>query len=77
MAIRTRSRKADAKGRVVLFPDFANALVVVERVGENEIRIRKVRAVRRFSLEKLLAGITADNLHGEVDVGPPVGNEMI
>jgi antitoxin MazE len=27
------------------------------------------------SLAELLAGITDDNLHAEVDVGPPVGKE--
>ncbi len=28
-----------------------------------------------FDLEYLLAGITKDNLHSEVDFGKPVGNE--
>ena len=28
------------------------------------------------TLEQLLAGITDENLHGEVDTGPPVGNEV-
>jgi len=76
MAIRARSRKADAKGRVVLYPDFANATVIVERVGDDEIRIRKVRAAPRFSLAELLAGVTPENLHGEVDIGAPIGKEM-
>jgi antitoxin MazE len=29
-----------------------------------------------FSLEELLAGITPDNIHGETDWGPAVGNEV-
>lgn len=29
-----------------------------------------------FTLEDLLAGITPDNLHGEVDTGAPVGKEV-
>lgn len=29
----------------------------------------------RITLESLLAGVTPDNLHGEVDFGPPAGNE--
>ena len=29
-----------------------------------------------ISLEKLLAGITPDNLHGEQDFGGPVGREV-
>lgn len=28
-----------------------------------------------FTLEQLLAGVTDENLHREVDTGPPVGNE--
>ncbi len=28
-----------------------------------------------FTLEQLLAGVTEENLHREVDTGPPVGNE--
>jgi antitoxin MazE len=28
-----------------------------------------------YSLEALLAGITDENIHGEVDFGPPVGKE--
>ena len=29
-----------------------------------------------WTLEELLAGITKDNLHSEVDAGPTVGNEI-
>lgn len=29
-----------------------------------------------FSLEELLAGITPDNIHGETNWGPAVGNEV-
>jgi antitoxin component of MazEF toxin-antitoxin module len=77
MAVRTRTRRTDAKGRLALSPDFANALVIIDWISDNEIRIRKARVVlKRFSLEKLLAGITKENLHGEVDTGPPVGKEI-
>lgn len=31
----------------------------------------------RYALDKLLAGITPDNLHAEVDWGEPVGNEAL
>jgi antitoxin MazE len=36
-----------------------------------------VRALRPSlpTLEQLLAGVTEENLHGEVTYGPPVGNE--
>jgi len=29
-----------------------------------------------WTLEELLAGITKDNLHNEIDTGPAVGNEV-
>ena len=38
-------RTVDDKGRVLLFKEFANAMVMIERVGENEIRIRKAVVV--------------------------------
>jgi len=30
----------------------------------------------RYSLEELVAGITPENRHGEIDWGPPVGREL-
>ncbi len=33
-------------------------------------------AGHRFSLEKLLSQVTADNLHHEIDWGAPVGREV-
>ena len=37
-----------------------------------------IKAVTRpqYTLRALLADVTADNLHGEVDTGPPAGNEV-
>lgn len=34
-----------------------------------------IEAIHENELETLLAGITPDNLHGEVDFGPAVGKE--
>ena len=33
-------------------------------------------AKRGLTLERLLAGVSKDNLHGEVDTGPAVGTEV-
>lgn len=33
-------------------------------------------AAPTWTLDELLAGITANNLHGEVDVGTGIGNEV-
>jgi antitoxin MazE len=42
----------------------------------SSIVVRPVTRNRR-SLDELLAGITDDNLHAEVDFGPPVGKELL
>jgi antitoxin MazE len=31
---------------------------------------------RKYSLKEMLRGITPENLHGEIDFGPPVGKEV-
>ena len=73
----TRTRKVDSKARTTLFQDFAGCLVTVERVGPGELRVRKLRrAVRKYSLSQLVAGITKKNRHAEVRTGRPVGGEV-
>jgi antitoxin MazE len=37
---------------------------------------RSQRRRRRYRLDELVAGITPDNRHEEIDWGPPVGNEV-
>lgn len=32
--------------------------------------------IPKYDLDELLAGITEDNIHPEVDYGPPVGKEF-
>jgi len=39
------TRTTDAKARVTLPRGFANATVIIERVSETEIRIRKARVI--------------------------------
>ena len=71
------TRKADKKGRVTLFGDFAGQLLLIERIGEDEVRLRKAKTVaKKYSLAQLLAGVTPENIHAEVDFGPPVGKEV-
>jgi antitoxin component of MazEF toxin-antitoxin module len=75
----TWTRKADKKGRVLLFPDFAGQLLLVERVGDDEVRLKKAKAVprtRKYTLAQLLEGVAPENIHGEVDFGRPVGKEV-
>lgn len=48
----------------------------VELVLENgELRIVPVEKPR-YTLEELVAGITPENRHGEIDIGPAVGKEV-
>jgi hypothetical protein len=41
----TVTRATDAKGRVSLPKSFANATVIIERVSDPELRIRKARVI--------------------------------
>jgi antitoxin MazE len=52
-----------------------NDMVDVREEG-GTIIIEPVRAPA-YALADLLDGITADNLHAEVDTGPAVGNEAL
>jgi antitoxin component of MazEF toxin-antitoxin module len=72
----TKTRRADKKGRVSLFQDFADHLVIVKRVSDDEVRVIKAKAVpKKYSLAELLKQITPETLHEEVDTGPSVGAE--
>ena len=69
----------DAEGRLVLPPDFVSCAVIIERDGD-ELRVRKAAAPRRrrrYTFKELMAGVTPENVHPEVDMGPPVGNEAL
>src|SRR5262249_169976 len=74
----TSQRQTDAQGRVALPEDFANATVTVERVSDDEVRSRKVKAGRRrYTFKQLMAGVTRKNIHAAIDTGPPVGREAL
>lgn len=49
---------------------------VAIQVSKGRIVIEPVKHVE-YNLDELLAGITDENLHGEVDFGPPVGKEAL
>jgi len=38
---------------------------------------KKKKKRNKYTLEELLADVTPENLHGEIDFGPPVGKEII
>lgn len=47
------------------------------RDGKLVIEVTKPkRRKRRYTLDELVAGITPENRHQELDWGPPVGNEV-
>ena len=50
-----------------------NSLVTVS-VSKGKLLLEPVKP--SYSLQKLLAEITQDNLHQEVETGPAVGNEV-
>ena len=71
--------KTDSDARLVLPPDFASCEVVIERNGD-ELRVWKAtspKRKRRYTFHELMAGVTPENLHAEVDMGPAVGDEAL
>ncbi len=53
-----------------------NAGTQVEIIVENgKLVVSPPKPVPFYTLEELLDGMTEDNLHGEISVGPAVGNE--
>lgn len=45
-------------------------------VRDGELVVTPLNRAPRYELSELLAGITEENLHGEVATGPAVGNEF-
>jgi antitoxin MazE len=68
LALRIPKTLADQMG-------LGNHSRVEVTLRDNELVIAPA-AESAFTLEKLLAGIRPDNLHGEVDTGPAVGREV-
>jgi len=70
------THKSDEKARVTLFDDFADQMLIVERVSDNELRV--VRAIpKRITLAEMLATIPEGcEYHAIIDYGPPKGNEV-
>ena len=48
---------------------------VVEIKEEDGVITIETAALKEYALAELVAGITEDNRHGEVDTGEAVGNE--
>ncbi|ECS7744053.1 TPA: AbrB/MazE/SpoVT family DNA-binding domain-containing protein [Escherichia coli] len=50
--------------------------VVELSVEDGKITIVPVRA-REYTLEALMAGVSGENIHDEIDFGKPVGKELL
>ena len=73
-----QSRRVDAKSRVTLPEGFASREVTIENLSDDRVVIQLVKQQRPvFSLSELLAGLTEDQLHPEVDFGPLRGEEVL
>jgi antitoxin MazE len=44
--------------------------------GRLVVTPRKRKRKPKYTIEEMLRGITPENLHGEIDFGPPVGKEV-
>ncbi|MCY4540546.1 MAG: AbrB/MazE/SpoVT family DNA-binding domain-containing protein [Chloroflexi bacterium] len=53
--------------------DFGSKVELI--LEDGQLRIVPV-AVPRYTLEELVAQITPENRHGEIDIGPAVGKEV-
>ena len=53
--------------------DFGSKVELILKDGE--LRIVPIKEPR-YTLEELVAQITPENRHGEIDWGPPVGKEI-
>ncbi len=75
----TEVRRSDNKGRVILPADFAGTVLIIDRISDTELRIKKGQTVRKrkYTLAELLEGVTEENKHPAVDWGPPVGKEVL
>ncbi len=71
------TRRVDRRGRILLLAEFAGKLLAVERIRAREIRLKVGRSGlgRKYMLSELLAGLTPQNIHAEVDFGRAVGKE--
>jgi len=56
--------------------DFTPETQVELEVTEGELHIKLKTRRSEYTLEELVAGITEDNVHEEIDFGPPVGREV-
>ena len=45
-------------------------------IDGQELRLKPAHPIKRYRLEDLVAEITPENRHPEIDWGPPVGNEV-
>lgn len=81
MSAESHTCKIGSDLTVKIPPDFAaklglkpNTSVHLSIVGDSIVVCPTLRP--RLRLDDLLAGVTDDNLHGETDMGPPVGREI-
>lgn len=69
-SLAVRIPKAIASGK-----NLSDGSVVEMKLTGGGLLLKPVRPTS-YKLEDLLAGVTKENLHGEVDMGPPVGREI-
>jgi len=57
--------------------DFDEAASVLRDLWEKASRVHEqARPKPRYALDELLDQMTPENVHGEIDSGPPVGREI-
>jgi antitoxin MazE len=46
------------------------------QVKDGTLVVTPARVKKKYDIDKLVAGITPENLHGEIETGGAVGNEL-
>ena len=68
-------RATESKYAILMHPNLKTH--PIPYFGDIEsTRVLTVPDAKRYNLEEMLATITPENLHGEIDWGPPVGKEV-
>ena len=66
----------DSRRTAPLSPRWTRTFMLTLSLIDDKILVAPVRK-SKYNIDELLAGITDENIHPEVDFGPLVGKEML
>jgi len=69
------SRRDGVSSSIAVESDLTEGAVVDMKLARGKVVMMPVRS-HKPTLEELLEAMTEENLHGEIDFGPPAGKEV-